>query len=80
MNNIQSLIEDIADESGIAPTVEITFNHQGWCARVTDQGQVLLCPAGITWLSSGSHVSIDQAVCALEEIVAKGYRLIETYS
>ena len=79
MRYIQQVIETVTDETGIAPQIEITFNHLGWNARVCDDGITLLCSAGERFLNARSCLTPALAIAELEEIAKTGYALSKSW-
>ena len=76
MQSLQQLIKTLFDESGVSPSIEITFTKNGWLASLVSDDMTLLCPAGEFFLSSGGHDTPDSALAALDRIAKDGYSLI----
>lgn len=81
MKHITWLIEAIYDETDIQ-TVEllVSLNDDGWTAKVVEDGEILLCPAGEYFLVSNGHGSAEIAIEAIEAKVKRGFELCEIYA
>ena len=79
MKSIQQLIETVFDETSIAPELHITLTEAGWCAKIVDEGMVLLCAAGEYFLVASGYETVEAALTELDRIAEQGFRLAAEY-
>ena len=80
MKHIFKLLGTLHDETGLpTPALIVGINDLGWHASVKDEGMVLLCAAGETYLSTSGHDSAEDAVEALDNIAKDGFDLQERW-
>jgi hypothetical protein len=78
MQNIEQLIDEVESETGLDPHVELIFDEAGWSARLADdEGNLLLCPAGNSFLAATGYCSAQAALIVLDQLVEDGYRLMD---
>jgi hypothetical protein len=80
VKQINKLIEILYDETGLGASLTVNHNADGWTASISEDGHILLCPAGELWLVSTGHGSAEAAVQAVEAKVAAGFKLQEQYA
>lgn len=74
MQNIQKLIDILVDETGLTAELKVYLGLNGWVAKIVEDNDVLLCPAGETFLCVTGGADLADAVQALDDIVAQGFK------
>jgi anthranilate phosphoribosyltransferase len=81
MELIQKLIDIVYNETGIQGiALAVSRNDDGWTAKVVEDGEILLCAAGETFLVANGHDTMEDAIDALEEKVRQGNALAKEYA